>query len=66
MWKTHNNKTNSVAPEIRGNKELFAYYRKFTSVVIDENTSLMTMLITIKRVINSNLFTPYIIIMCIL
>ena len=49
MWKTHNNKPNSVTPEIRGNKGLLAYYRKFRSVVIDENTSLMTMLITLKK-----------------
>ena len=44
MWKTNNNKPHSVAPEIRGNKGLFAYYRKFKSIAIDENTSLMTML----------------------
>ena len=25
MWKTHNNKLNSVTPDIRGNKGLFAY-----------------------------------------
>ena len=49
MWKTNNNKPHSVTPEIRGNKGLFAYYRKFKSIVIDENTSLMTMLITIKK-----------------
>ena len=49
MWKTHNNKLHSVTPEFRGNKGLFAYYRKFKSIVIDENTSLMTMLITVKK-----------------
>ena len=49
MWKTHNNKQHSVSPEIRGNKGLFAYYRKFKSVVIDENTSLMTMIITVRK-----------------
>ena len=49
MSKTHNIKPHSVTPEIRGNKGLFAYYRKFNSIVIDENTSLMTMLITIKK-----------------
>ena len=49
MWKTNNNKPHSVTPEIRGNKGLFAYYRKLKSKVIDENTSLMTMLITIKK-----------------
>ena len=48
-WKTNNNKPHSVTLEIRGNKGLFAYYRKFKSIVIDENTSLMAMLITIKK-----------------
>ena len=49
LWKTHNNKPHSVTREFRGNKGLFAYYRKFKSIVIDENTSLMTMLITVKK-----------------
>ena len=49
MWKTHNNKPNSVTLEIRGNEGLFAYYTKYKSVIIDEKTSLMTMLITITK-----------------
>ena len=49
MWKMHNNKPHSVTPEIRGNKGLLEYYRKFKSVVIDENTALRTMLITVKK-----------------
>ena len=28
MWKKHNNKPHSVTMEIRGNKGLFAYFRK--------------------------------------
>ena len=35
MWKKHNNKPHSVTMDIRGNKGLFAYYRKFKSIVID-------------------------------
>ena len=54
MWKTHNNKPHSVTPEIRGIKGLFAYYRKFKSIVIDENTSLITMLITVKKKCQTN------------
>ena len=45
----HNNKPHSVTPEIRGNKGLLEYYRKIKSVVIDENTALRTMLITVKK-----------------
>ena len=49
IWKMHNNKPHSVTPKIRGKKGLFEYYGKFKSVVIDENTSLMTMLIAVKK-----------------
>ena len=49
MWKTNNNNPHSVTPEIRGNNGLFAYYRKFKSIAIDENTSLMTILITVMK-----------------
>ena len=64
MWKTHITKTNSVTPEIRGNKGLFAYYRKFKSVIIDENTSLMTMLITLTKKSLIRVCLPLILILC--
>ena len=35
-WKKHNNKPHSVTMDIRGNKGLFAFFRKFKSIVFDE------------------------------
>ena len=64
MWKTNNNKPHSVTPEIRGNKGLFAYYRKFKSIVIDENTSLMTMLITVKNKSLIRICLPLTLLLC--
>ena len=63
MWKTHN-KPNSVTTDIRGNKGLFAYYRKFKSVVIDENTSLIKMLISIKRKSLIRICLPLTLLLC--
>ena len=68
MWKTPKNKPNSVTPEIKGNKGLlqkdYAYYRRFKSVVIDENTSLMTMLITIKKKSLIQICLPLTLLLC--
>ena len=64
MWKSNNNEPHSVTPEIRGNKGLFAYYRKFKSIVIDENTSLMTMLITIKKKSLIRICLPLTLLLC--
>ena len=64
MWKTHNNKPHSVTLEIRGNKGLFAYYRKFKSIVIDENTSLMTTLITVKKKSLIRICLPLTLLLC--
>ena len=41
MWKKHNNKPHSVTLDIRGNKGLFAYYRKFKSIIIDQQTGVI-------------------------
>ena len=49
MWKKNNNKPHSVTMDIRGNKGLFAYYRKFKSITIDEKTNRMKMIIRIKK-----------------
>ena len=49
MWKKNNNKPHSVTMDIRGNKGLFAYYRKFKSITIDEKTNIMKMIIRIKN-----------------
>ena len=42
MWKKHKNKPHSVTMEIRGNKGLFANFRKFKSIIIDENSGIIT------------------------
>ena len=49
MWKKHNNKPNSVTMDIRGNKGLFAYFRKFKSVIIDEKSRIIKIIINIHR-----------------
>ena len=49
MWKKHNNKPHSVTMEIRGNKGLFAYFRKFKSIIIDENTGIIKIVINIHK-----------------
>ena len=49
MWKKNNNKPHSVTMDIRGNKGLFAYYRKFKSITIDEKTNIMKMIIRKKN-----------------
>ena len=52
MWKKYNNKPHSVTMEIRGNKGLFACFRKFKSIIIDENTVIRKIVInTHKRLI---------------
>ena len=35
MWKKHNSKPHSVTMDIRGKKGLFAYFRKYKSIIID-------------------------------
>ena len=53
MWKKHNNKIHSVTMEIRGNKGLFAYFRKFKSIIIDENSGIIKIVINIHKKINT-------------
>ena len=49
MWKKHNNKPHSVTMELRGNEGLFAYFRKFKSIKIDENSGIKKIVITIHK-----------------
>ena len=49
MWKKHNNKPHSVTIEIRGNKGLFAYFRKFKSITVDENSGIIKIVINIHK-----------------
>ena len=45
----HNNKPHSVTMDIRGNKGLFAYFRKFKSIIIDEKTGIIKIIISIHK-----------------
>ena len=49
MWKKYNNQLHSVTMDIRGNKGLFAYFRKFKSVIIDEKSGIIKIIINIHK-----------------
>ena len=49
MWKKHNSKPHSVTMDIRGNKGLFAYFRKYKSISIDENSEIIKNVINIHK-----------------
>ena len=49
MWKKHNNKPHSVTIDIRGNKGLFAHFRKFKSIIIDEKSRINKIIISIHK-----------------
>ena len=49
MWKKHNNKPHSVTMDIRGNKGLFAYFRKFKSIIVDEKSGIIKIVINIHK-----------------
>ena len=66
MWKKHNNKPHSVTMEIRGNKGLFAYYRKFKSIVIDEKTGMFKIIIRIHKSTIQRICLPLTLLLCVL
>ena len=49
MWKKHNSKPHSVTMDIRGNKGLFAYFRKYKSIIIDEKSELIKIVINVHK-----------------
>ena len=49
MCKKHNNKSHSVTMDFRGNKGLFAYFRKFKSITIDEKSGIIKIIINIHK-----------------
>ena len=49
MWKKHNKKPHSVTKDIRGNKGLFAYFREFESIKIDEKSGLNIIIIKLHK-----------------
>ena len=65
MWKKNNNKPHSITMDIRGNKGLFAYYRKFKSITIDEKTNIMKMIIRIKKQTIQRICLPLTLLLCV-
>ena len=64
MWKKHNNKPHSVTKEIRGNKGLFAYFRKFKSIVIDERSGILKIIININKKLIQRICLPLKLLLC--
>ena len=64
MWKKHNNKPHSVTMEIRGNKGLFAYFRKFKSIIIDENSGIIKIVINIHKKSIQRICLPLTLLLC--
>ena len=58
MWKKHNNKPHSVTMDVRGNKELFAYFRKFKSIIIDEKSGIIKIIMNIHKNEKKRIFLP--------
>ena len=64
MWKKLNNKPHSVTMEIRGNKGLFAYFRKFKSIIIDENSGILKIVINIHKKSIQRICLPLTLLLC--
>ena len=64
MWKKHNNKPHSVTMEIRGNKGLFAYFRKYKSIMIDENSGIIKIVINIHKKLQQRICLPLLLLLC--
>ena len=64
MWQKHNNKPHSVTMEIRGNKGLFAYFRKFKSIIIDENSGIIKIVINIHKKSIQRICLPLTLLLC--
>ena len=65
MWKKHNNTPHSVTMDIRGNKGLFIYYRKFKSIVIDEKTGIIKIIIRIHKSTIQRICLPLTLLLCV-
>ena len=64
MWKKHNNKPHSVIMKIRGNKGVFAYFRKFRSIIIDENSGIIKIVINIHKKSIQRICLPLTLLLC--
>ena len=65
MWKKHNNKPHSVTLDIRGNKGLFTYYRKFKSIINDEQTGVIKIIIRIHKNTIQRICLPLTLLLCV-
>ena len=65
MWKNHNNKPHSVTLDIRRNKGLFAYYRKFKSIIIDEQTGVIKIIIRFHKNTIQRICLPLTLLLCV-
>ena len=64
MWKKHNNKPPSVTMDIRGKKGLFAYFRKYKSIIIDENSEIVKIVINIHKKSIQRICLPLTLLLC--
>ena len=64
MWKKHNSKPHSVTMEIRGNKGLFAYFRIFKSIIIDENSGIIKIVINVEKKSIQRICLPLTLLLC--
>ena len=63
-WKKHDNKPHSVTMEIRGNKGLCAYFRKFKSIIIDEKSVIIKIVINIHKNSIQRICLPSTLLLC--
>ena len=64
MWKKHNSKPHSVTMDIRGNKGLFAYFRKYKSIIFDENSEIIKIVINIHKKSIQRICLPLTLLLC--
>ena len=63
MWKK-NSKPHSVTMDIRGKKGLFAYFRKYKSIIIDENSEIIKIVINIQKKSIQRICLPLTLLLC--
>ena len=64
MWKKHNNKPHSVTRDVRGKKGLFPYFRKFKSIIIDETSGIIKIVINIRKKSKQRICLPITLLLC--
>ena len=64
MWKRRNSNPHSVTMDIRGSKGLFAYFRKYKSIIIDENFEIIKIVINIHKKSIQRICLPLTLLLC--